>query len=50
MINAEGRTGLCTGFASYIAAETGQTIILKAGMLPAKTPVRVVEMKKGGIK
>jgi phosphate transport system substrate-binding protein len=40
--NAEGKTGLGTGFAAFVASEKGQLIILKAGMVPATQPIRVV--------
>ncbi len=42
IINGEGRTGLGTGFAAFIAGDKGQLIILKAGMVPATQPVRMV--------
>jgi len=42
IINTEGRAGLGTGFASYIAGDKGQRIILKSGLVPATMPVRVV--------
>jgi len=43
-INNEGRTGLGTGFAAFVAGEKGQLIILKAGMVPATQPIRMVEI------
>lgn len=43
-INREGRTGLGTGFAAFIAGEKGQLIILKAGMVPATQPIRMVHI------
>lgn len=42
IINGEGRSGLGTGFAAFIAGDKGQLIILKAGMVPATQPVRMV--------
>lgn len=42
IISTEGRTGLGTGFASYVASDRGQRIILKSGLVPATMPVRVV--------
>lgn len=45
VINREGRTGLGTGFAAFIAGEKGQLIILKAGMVPATQPIRTVTIK-----
>lgn len=45
-VNAEGRVGLATGFASFIAGEKGQRIALQAGLLPATMPVRPVNFTK----
>ncbi|WP_439880491.1 PstS family phosphate ABC transporter substrate-binding protein [Pontibacter sp. MBLB2868] len=42
IISTEGRSGLGTGFASYVAGDKGQRIILKSGLVPATMPVRVV--------
>ena len=45
VINREARTGLGTGFAGYIAGETGQLIIKKMGLLPATQSVRLVHLQ-----
>lgn len=45
IISTEGRTGLGTGFASYVAGDKGQRIMLKSGLVPATMPVRVVGLK-----
>jgi phosphate transport system substrate-binding protein len=45
IINAEGRSGLGTGFASYVAGDKGQRIILKSGLVPATMPVRVIGLQ-----
>lgn len=42
IIGTEGRAGLGTGFASYVASDKGQRLILKSGLVPATMPVRVV--------
>ena len=42
IINREGRSGLGTGFASFVAGDKGQRIFLKSGLVPATTPVRLV--------
>ena len=42
IISREGRTGLGTGFAAFVAGDKGQRIILKSGIVPATAPVRVV--------
>jgi phosphate transport system substrate-binding protein len=44
IISREARTGLGSGFATFVASDKGQRIILKAGMVPAKMPVRIVEV------
>jgi phosphate transport system substrate-binding protein len=46
IINAEGRSGLGTGFASFLAGERGQRIVLKSGLLPDSIPPRQVIIKK----
>ncbi|HXH18699.1 MAG TPA: substrate-binding domain-containing protein [Chitinophagales bacterium] len=46
IINREARTGLGTGFATFVASDKGQRIILKAGLVPATMPVRVVGFNK----
>ncbi len=45
MITREIFTGLGSGFIQYVAGEKGQRIVLKAGLVPATMPVRLVEMK-----
>jgi len=45
IISREARTGLGTGFASFVAGEKGQKIILRSGLVPASMPVRLVELK-----
>ncbi|MBK9076830.1 MAG: hypothetical protein IPL77_18015 [Flavobacteriales bacterium] len=38
MLVTEGKSGLGTGFASFVAGHKGQRIILKQGLAPAHTP------------
>lgn len=45
IINGEGRAGLGTGFASFLAGERGQRIVLKSGLLPDSIPSRQVIIK-----
>ena len=45
MINTEPRSGLCSGFISFVASDKGQRIILKAGIIPAVAPTRVVNVR-----
>lgn len=45
VISREARTGLGTGFTSFISGDRGQRIILKAGIVPATLPVRLVNVK-----
>lgn len=42
-ITGEARTGLGTGLMSFIAGEKGQRIFLKAGLVPATMPIRLIE-------
>lgn len=43
LYNGEPNIGLATGLANFIAGDIGQRIFLKAGMVPAIAPLRVVE-------
>jgi len=38
-------SGLGSGFASFIAGDIGQRIILKSGMVPATMPIRLIQIK-----
>lgn len=42
-ISREPRAGLATGFASFIMSDKGQKIFLKAGLMPANAPVRIIQ-------
>jgi phosphate transport system substrate-binding protein len=44
IINRETYSGLGTGFAAFVAGEKGQRVILKAGLVPATMPVRLVHI------
>jgi phosphate transport system substrate-binding protein len=44
IINCEGGAGLGTGFASFIAGERGQRIVLKSGLLPDSIPSREINI------
>ena len=44
VINCEGGAGLGTGFASFIAGERGQRIVLKSGLLPDSIPSREINV------
>ena len=44
MILAEGKSGLGTGFVSFVANHKGQRILLKLGVAPHKVPAREVEI------
>jgi phosphate transport system substrate-binding protein len=46
IINREARAGLCSGFAAFVASDKGQRIVLKAGLVPATMPVRIVEINR----
>ena len=45
IINAQGYTGLGMGFASFVAGDIGQRIILKSGLLPARIPGRKINIR-----
>jgi phosphate transport system substrate-binding protein len=49
VISREARAGLGTGFASFVASDKGQRIILKSGLVPASQPVRLVELRNNNI-
>lgn len=42
IVNAQGFSGLGVGFASFIAGERGQRIVLKSGLLPIRIPGRKI--------
>ena len=44
IINREGRNGLGTGIAAFVAGDQGQRLIKLMGMLPATLPVRLVQI------
>jgi phosphate transport system substrate-binding protein len=44
MINRQTRAGLGMGFVSFVAGDKGQLMILKAGLVPAIAPIRLVEV------
>lgn len=46
IINREARTGLGTGFTSFVAGKNGQLIFQKSGLLPALMQARVVTTPK----
>ncbi|MBA4055043.1 MAG: phosphate ABC transporter substrate-binding protein [Marivirga sp.] len=44
LISREARTGLASGFLSFMASDKGQRIVLKSGLVPATMPVRIIEV------
>jgi phosphate transport system substrate-binding protein len=44
IISREGRNGLGTGFASFVAGDKGQRMIRLMGLLPATMPVRIIQV------
>jgi phosphate transport system substrate-binding protein len=44
VISREGRNGLGTGFASFVAGDKGQRMIRLMGLLPATMPVRIIQV------
>ena len=45
VINAQGYSGLGMGFASFVAGDIGQRIILKSGLLPIRVPGRRINIR-----
>lgn len=45
VVLTDPRMGLASGFTSFLTSDRGQRIILKAGILPATQPVRIVDVK-----
>jgi phosphate transport system substrate-binding protein len=50
MLNFQGRSGLGMGFASFVAGEIGQRIVLKSGLMPVRMPSRIINTRKGILK
>ncbi len=48
-IHKEHYSGLATGFTAFVAGPIGQKIIHLQDLLPARTPLRVVEFKEGNL-
>ncbi len=46
VIDAQGYSGLGMGFASFVAGDIGQRIILKSGLLPVRIPGRKLIIRK----
>ena len=46
IVNCQGYSGLGMGFASFVAGDIGQRIILKSGLLPVKMPGRNIIIRK----
>jgi phosphate transport system substrate-binding protein len=44
VLSREARAGLGSGFTSFMASERGQRIVLKAGLVPATMPLRIVQL------
>ena len=47
VVNVQGYSGLGMGFASFVAGDIGQRIILKSGLLPIKIPGRRINVRRG---
>ncbi|RZJ31349.1 MAG: phosphate ABC transporter substrate-binding protein [Flavobacterium sp.] len=45
VVNCQGFSGLGMGFASFVAGERGQRIILKSGLVPATIPGRKISIR-----
>ena len=47
IISREARSGLGSGFLTFVASDKGQRVVLKAGLVPVTMPVRIVEITYG---
>ena len=47
VVNVQGYSGLGMGFASFVAGDIGQRIILKSGLVPIKIPGRRINVRRG---
>jgi phosphate transport system substrate-binding protein len=47
VINCQGYSGLGMGFASFVAGDIGQRIVLKSGLLPVQIPTRKLNIIRG---
>lgn len=45
IINCQGYSGLGMGFASFVAGDIGQRIVLKSGLMPVRTPGRKLKIR-----
>jgi phosphate transport system substrate-binding protein len=45
VVSREMRSGLGTGFASFMESEPGQKVILKGGLVPQRSSIRTVQLK-----
>lgn len=50
IVNCQGYSGLGMGFASFLAGERGQRIILKSGLVPERIPTRKIRIINTDIK
>jgi phosphate transport system substrate-binding protein len=46
IVDAQARKGLGIGFASFLAGDTGQRIVLKDGLVPATAPMRLIKVTR----
>ena len=47
VVNCQGYSGLGMGFASFVAGDIGQRIVLKSGLLPVQIPTRKLNIIRG---
>lgn len=45
IVNCQGYSGLGMGFASFVAGDVGQRIVLKSGLLPYQVPPRTLQIR-----
>ena len=49
IISREPRSGLGSGFMSFVASDKGQRVVLKAGLVPVTMPIRIIEVNQTAI-
>jgi len=49
MHSREARAGLGSGFMAFVAGDKGQRVVLKAGLVPATMPIRIVEVSQDSL-
>ncbi|MCO4291267.1 substrate-binding domain-containing protein [Solitalea sp. MAHUQ-68] len=49
VLSRESHMGLGTGFAAFVAGDKGQRIVLKSGLVPARMPIRLIQISDNNL-